>query len=257
MARHLVLAMIAVALAATSANAGPDPVTLNAPTDGSTYRLGEALRGIGPAHYTNAKKYDCTVTQGSVRWHRESATPTFEMSVADVNKFKPGPAVITGRVFFHNAWLPAAKATFTFAPSNASKKNVAGSSHYDKAEVATAMAEAHEKWKTACGCNVPMSVDDSTFTPAGPVGGNATMKITGTFSIVGICASDDVCKDDASKKKMCENVRGVVVTQEHDGMGGNCSADDKHIVTCTVGQGYGGDVLAGIGMTRDSSGYHW
>jgi hypothetical protein len=260
MVRYLVLAcLIAVASSATARAGTPDPVALNAPQDGASYRLGEPLRNIGPAPYTNAKKYDCTITQGSVRWHRESATPTFEMSVADVNKFKPGPAVVAARVFFHNAWLPAAKATFTFAPSaSAAAKHVAGSKHYDKTEVATAMAEAHDKWKSECGCNVAMSVDDSSLSANGPVGGNATFKITHTFGVVAISAGPDVCKDDESKKKICAHLSGVVVAEVRDGsMGGTCQSDDKHVVTCTFGMGYGGDVLPAIGMTQDDTGYHW
>jgi hypothetical protein len=258
MVRQLVLVLIALSFAATVRAGTPDPVTLNAPQEGASYRLGEPLRGIGPAPYTNAKKYDCTITQGSVRWHRESTTPTFEMSVADVNKFKPGPAAITGRVFYHNAWLPAAKATFTFTPSSAATKHVAGSKHYDKVEVAKAMAEAHDKWKSECGCNVAMSVDDSSLSATGPVGGNATFKITQTFGVVSISASADICKDDESKKKVCAHLRGVVVAEVRDGsMGGTCQSDDKHVVTCTFGMGYGGDVLPAIGMTQDDSGYHW
>ena len=257
MSRHSALALIAVFSWAAVAQAGAsDPVTLNAPREGATYRLGEPLRGIGPAPYRNAKKYDCTVKQGAVTWHRESPTPGFEMSVADVDKFKPGPSVITARVFFHNAWLPAAKATFTFAPSKAAKP-ADGNTHYNKAVVAAAIADARDKWKTICGCDVPMSVDDSTFTARGPQGGNATSKVKGTFEIVALCPTADICKDDAAKAKMCANLRGVVVAEEHGGMGGQCESDDKHVVTCTVGQGYGGDVLRGMGMMRDGSGYHW
>jgi hypothetical protein len=256
MVRHLVLALIALSSAATVRAGTPDPVTLNAPQDGASYRLGEPLRNIGPAPYTNAKKYDCTITQGSVRWHRESTTPTFAMSVAEVNKFKSGPAVITGRVFYRNAWLPAAKATFTFAP--AATKHIASSKHYDGGEVATAIAAARDKWKSECGCEVAMSVDDSSFSATGPVGGNTTMKITGTFSIVGISATMGICKDDAAKKQVCAHLRGVVVAEERDGgMGGACQSNDKQIVTCTFGQGYGGDVLPAIGLTKDDSGYHW
>jgi len=256
----MAVTILALLASATLAHAGPsaDPVTLNAPREGATYRLGEPLRGIGPSPYTNAKKYDCTITQGAVRWHRESATPGFEMPVADVNKFKPGPAVITVRVFYKKAWLPSAKASFTFTPSKTAKQVAGAAAKYDKEVVAKAIAEARGKWKTICGCDVAMRVDESSLSADGPQGGNLTSKIADTFGIVGFSAEPEVCKDDASKKKLCEHVRAVVVAEERgDGMGGQCSSDDKHVVTCTVGQGYGGDVLRGIGMTRGSAGYQW
>jgi hypothetical protein len=128
---------------------------------------------------------------------------------------------------------------------------------YDKAEVAKAMADAHASWKSECGCNVAMSVDDSSLTAAGPVGGNTTFKITHTFGVVAISASADICKDADSKKKVCAHLHGVVVAQVREGMGGDCQSNDKHVVTCTFGMGYGGDILPAIGMTKDDSGYHW
>jgi hypothetical protein len=132
------------------------------------------------------------------------------------------------------------------------------SKHYDKAEVATAMAEAHDKWKSECGCNVAMSVDDSSLSAKGPVGGNTTFKITHTFGVVAMSATMDVCKDAEAKKKICGQLRGVVVAEVRDGsMGGTCQSNDKHVVTCTFGMGYGGDVLSAIGMTQGDSGYHW
>jgi hypothetical protein len=134
----------------------------------------------------------------------------------------------------------------------------AGSKRYDKAEVATSMADAHDTWKSECGCNVVMSVDDSSLTATGPVGGNTTFKITHTFEVVGISATMGICKDAESKKKVCAHLSGVIVAQVRDGsMGGNCESNDKHVVTCTFGQGYGGEILSAIGMTKDDSGYHW
>ncbi len=134
----------------------------------------------------------------------------------------------------------------------------AGSKRYDKAEVAAAMADAHDKWKSECGCNVAMSVDDSSLSATGPVGGNTTFKITHTFGVVAISATMDVCKDADAKKKICGHLRGVVVAEVRDGsMGGTCQSNDKHVVTCTFGMGYGGDVLSAIGMTNDDAGYHW
>lgn len=89
----------------------PDPVELSEPRAGDSLELGKGEVKIKPSHYLNAKKYDCTLTQGAAKWQSgPQEFPICTMKPADQAKFKSGPADVEVRAFVKNQWLAPAKA---------------------------------------------------------------------------------------------------------------------------------------------------
>ena len=114
MARVLApMAAVLVLVASTALAAPPpDPVEVNGPREGEKVELGKGRFEILPSPYRDAKKFDCTVTQGSTVWKSgDQPGPHCEVPAAEQAKFKAGPATVSVRAFFRKAWLQAAKVT--------------------------------------------------------------------------------------------------------------------------------------------------
>jgi hypothetical protein len=108
--RHGIVAVVLTLPVAALGAAPPDPVELAEPRAGQALALGKDAVKIKPSHYLNAKKYDCTLVQGRVRWHSGPQDyPICTMTLADQAKFKSGAAEVQVRALVHGAWRSSAK----------------------------------------------------------------------------------------------------------------------------------------------------
>lgn len=110
--RHGITAVVVTLSATALAAPPPEPVELAEPLAGQALELGKDAVKIKPGPYLNAKKYDCTLVQGPVRWHSGPQDyPICTMTVADQSKFKSGAAEVQVRALVHNAWRSSTKTT--------------------------------------------------------------------------------------------------------------------------------------------------
>lgn len=94
------------------AAAAPE-IGLTEPRAGDKVEVGgsrqiQILLGMNP----DTTKFECTLKQGKNVWRsKEQASPRCSIPPEELTKFGPGPAEVSGRVFYKKAWVPTAKAT--------------------------------------------------------------------------------------------------------------------------------------------------
>jgi hypothetical protein len=155
-----------VLVAAPALAKAPDPVGIEGPADGSLFVLGRGPVEIRVSRYDNAKKFECTFTQGAAKWRSgPQKYGLCKMTVEDQARFKPGPVNVAVRVFYRNAWLKPATMTISFleAPHRATvdEQRAARQKELDQL-----LKDANAETVSNCDCNVPITVDYASFPDA-------------------------------------------------------------------------------------------
>ena len=211
-----------------------DPAEIDSPQAGEQVPLHESEITIKPRPYRGAKKFDCTVKQGTTIWRSgDQPYPICKLSIGGQAKFKPGPATAIVRVALaKTGWLPARTIEFEFTgvedaaatPTSAPARSGKGAVY--KLDIPVALALDADGWRVT---NPALDVADQhvTFHHGSDPDATATL----TTERLATDAAEDALKSAIDSNLNCSTTTGEVAFEP---IGAN-----RMRATCSFTQHYG------------------